>query len=277
MLDEDSGKVLRTVPVGVRPTALAVDATTGRVFVTNHHTVSVLDARTGSLLHTIAINEIGIAVTPLTIDEQTNQVFAASSATNASGQPVPDANVVSVLDATTGALRRRISIPHGPIAVSVDNRINRAYISNTDGSVSILDIQNGRLVRTIPLAPGTVAPAIAVDSQTSRVFVASYDYITYHGHISTLDAHSGTLLKTAPVGNTANAVVVVEQTGRAFALSERGISVLDAGSGRLIRTIPIRPSPSSLAVDPDGSRVVVSDNEGRVHILDAHNGDLLPK
>lgn len=275
MLDEGSGKVLRTVTVGVDPRAVAVDVTTGRVFVTNLHGVSVVDASTGALLRTIPTSADELSVAPVAIDKQTGQVFAASSATNASGQAAPGASIISVLDAATGTLRRRIPITNGPIAVSVDERTRRAFTSNLDGSVSILDVQTDRLVRTIPLAPLAVAPAVAVDSQSGRAFVAGYDYTTYHGHISTLNVRSGNLLKTVAVGNTANAVAVAERVNHVFALSESGVSMLDARSGNLLRTTPIRPSPDAVVVDARSGRVFVSDSEGRVHIFDARSGNLL--
>jgi len=275
MLDEVSGKVLRTVTVGVDPRAVAVDVTTGRVFVTNQHSVSVVDAPTGTLLRTIPTSADGLSVAPVAIDKQTGQVFAASSATNASGQAVPGANIISVLDAATGALRRRIPVTNGPIAVSVDERTRRAFTSNLDGSVSILDVQTDRLVRTIPLAPLAVAPAVAVDSQSGHAFVAGYDYITYHGHISVLDVRRGNLLKTVAVGNTANAVAVTGRADHVFALSESGVSMLDARSGNLMRTTPIRPSPDAVVVDARSGEVFVADSEGHVHIFDVRSGNLL--
>jgi hypothetical protein len=52
-----SGPVLRTVTVGFRPGMVAVDARTNRAFVTNStdHTVSALDAASGTVVRTVAL------------------------------------------------------------------------------------------------------------------------------------------------------------------------------------------------------------------------------
>src|SRR5205823_1761384 len=57
MLDARTGAVLRTVAVGVGPSAIAVDERRGRVFVANtsSNSVSVLDARGGALLRTVVV------------------------------------------------------------------------------------------------------------------------------------------------------------------------------------------------------------------------------
>src|SRR5438552_473478 len=56
--------LVRTVPVGQGPTALALDQRTHRVFVANSddNTVSVLDADRGTLLRTVAVGRYPDAV-----------------------------------------------------------------------------------------------------------------------------------------------------------------------------------------------------------------------
>ncbi len=55
----DAGPVLGTSTVGSMPGMIAVDALTNRAFVTNSadHTVSVLDARSGAVLGTVALRQ----------------------------------------------------------------------------------------------------------------------------------------------------------------------------------------------------------------------------
>src|SRR5579883_1292702 len=56
----ESNPVLRTVTVGMMPQQVVVDATTNRAFVSNTQdmSISMLDARSGTVLRTVKIGDI---------------------------------------------------------------------------------------------------------------------------------------------------------------------------------------------------------------------------
>lgn len=77
--------------------------------------------------------------------------------------------------------------------------------------------------------------ALAVDERLGRVFVACLDHDNVHGlgigagAVSVLDATSGALLTTLPVGIGPLAVAVDDSTQRVFVLNTEGtVSVFDA-------------------------------------------------
>jgi YVTN family beta-propeller protein len=84
VLDARSGAFLRTVTIGPNPSAMAVDERTGRVFVTlagpmspdgvfmSAGSVRVLDARSGSILHTVTVGPDPRAVA---VDEASGRAF----------------------------------------------------------------------------------------------------------------------------------------------------------------------------------------------------------
>jgi DNA-binding beta-propeller fold protein YncE len=83
-VDAGCGHVVRTVPVGLPPRAIAVDQRRGRVVVLTREEfvpaaaagqVQVLDGRTGRLLHTVAV---GADASALALDERTGKVFATA-------------------------------------------------------------------------------------------------------------------------------------------------------------------------------------------------------
>jgi DNA-binding beta-propeller fold protein YncE len=271
VLDEASGAVLRSVAAGQNPTAVTVDESTARVFVIKNDGVGVLDARTGTLLRTVPVSIISSPT--VTIDERRGRAFVASAYFNMLGQPIPGVNLVSVLDATSGALLRRIPVLHGPIAVAVDDRSGRVFSANLDGTASMLDPGTGAVVRTVSRAPAAIGNAVAVDSQTGRVFVSDYNPDGPHGHVSVLDAGSGALLQTIAVGNEPYAVAVAERTGHVFILSASGVSMLDARSGRVLHSIKL--VANSVVVDERTNRVFVSDANGMVDLIDARSGAIV--
>lgn len=76
VFDTRTGALVRTIPVGRRPQALAIDERTGRVFVANagDGAVAVYDPRTGHLIKTIAV---GGSPLSLEIDQQSGQAAVA--------------------------------------------------------------------------------------------------------------------------------------------------------------------------------------------------------
>jgi YVTN family beta-propeller protein len=115
----------------------------------------------------------------LAVDDRTGHVFVAwtdtyHGDTTASG--------VSMLDAATGALLKRIDVGEYPTVVVVDEQVGHAFVTHRDivngegdprgnGSLSVLDTTSGTVVDMIPVGWG---PAVmAFDAQTGLLLVAN--------------------------------------------------------------------------------------------------------
>jgi len=298
--------ILRTIFVGATAGALAVDARTERAFVVTQSEpvqgrfprmlIRVLDTTTGALLYTVALGTAsGIGTSAVAVDQRAGRVFVA----RADPTGGDSAGVVSVLDARSGAVLRRTTLPRRPKAstssdtlparttVGIDERTGHAFIAIPgDNAVAVLDTHSGALLRTIGvgMAPGD----LAVDAPRGRVVVVNSGAAT----VSILDAGSGRVLRTVAVSGVPTAVAVDEQTGRAFvtlrgAADRRGalvlgtghIAVLDVPTGRVLRTVAVPATPSVVAVAAGTGRVfvagAVSSGDGRVSMLDAATGRLL--
>jgi len=297
--------ILRTIFVGPTAGALAVDARTERAFVVTQSEpvqgrfprmlLRVLDTTTGALLYTVALGAAsGIGTSAVAVDQRAGRVFVARE-----DPPGGDSSgVVSVLDARSGAVLRRTTLPR-PTArtspdtllarttVGIDERTGHAFIAIPGANaVAVLNTHSGALLRTIGvgLAPG----GLAVDATQGRVVVANSGVAT----VSVLDAGSGRVLRTVAVSGVPTAVAVDEQTGRAFvtlrgATDRRGALVLGAGhvavldvlTGRVLRSVAVPATPSVVAVAEAMGHVfvagAVSSGDGRVSMLDAATGRLL--
>src|SRR5437868_10918168 len=134
VLDARSGIVMRTSADHLAPRMVAVDEKTGRVFVTNGAgapgqgsvtgggSVSVLDARRGTVLRIIPV---GLAPFALAVDEKRGLVFVANQRDNN----------VSVLDARTGQSLGTVGVGLSPYAVAVDERTGRVVVANSDSKI----------------------------------------------------------------------------------------------------------------------------------------------
>jgi YVTN family beta-propeller protein len=274
VLDTHSGGVVRTVAAGTGPLAVAVDDTTGRVFVVNEGSfsssglqagtgsVSVLDARTGHVVRTVTV---GAAPGPIAVDRQAGRVFVANDWGGACGNY---RGTVSILDAGRGRLLHTVPVGVCPASVAVDAPLGRVFVANfVSNTVSVLDARGGRLLQTITLgpSPGTVA-ALAVDERTQRVLALSFPPRiaggggSTMGHVTTLDAATGRVVRVVAV-QAPNALGLDQRTGHAFvtgSLAHGGrVSLLDTRSGTVLRSIQVPIYPGAVAVDPASHRAFV--------------------
>jgi len=229
VLDGATGRVVRTVTVGVSPQGLAVDTPTRHVFVSNRGfgaasssqpgTVSVLDATTGARVRFPFPGGCSA------VDARAGRLVVSTEDTQ-----THEANLLRVLDASTGRVVHQESVlsPRScPLAV--DEATSRAVVFNSptpqsvDASLTVLNTRSGRTVKTVDLT-GALATGGAVDERGNRFLVAA------SGGVRVLDATTGMLLRTIVTGSGIPLVAVDEQTRRVFVLNtaDHTLSVFDA-------------------------------------------------
>ncbi len=291
-----------TLRTGSAPSAVAVDALTGRVFVAESGagTVRVLVATSGRLLRDVRVGRNPVA---LTVVPSTGRVFVA----NASGSDM------AVLDARSGALLRVTTLNGAPYqSLAVDDADRRVIAISGNNTLNLLDAASGVLRASVSV--GTVLTALAVDAPAHEVFAVDQGgnnlsvrdarsgaplrvvhvsqlpwtvgvdegrnraYLAYGGSVSTLNARTGALIHTATVGQVPEALAVDAVTGRVFVANttDGTVSVLDASTGAVLRTTRLSGSPKALTIDQRRGRVYVVDNDvNTVDALDARTGALV--
>jgi YVTN family beta-propeller protein len=247
MLDAANGRYLRTIPTGVTPSAVAVDTRTDRAFVVDEgsNAVFMLDTRSGAV-----VGARRMLMTPalVAVDATTDQAFVTT-----------DSPFVDVLDTHSGALVRTAVLRASGGPLLVDGGSGHIFVLAPGGaSVTMLDRRSGLVLRTIPV--GQFPVAIALDPRRGRVYVASRDSAssfnpTNTGSLSVIDARSGAVLRTIPVGVDPMAVAVDPESGRVFVATRGGASEMpDAWRwvpGWLRDRLPFLPPPGPhLRVSP---------------------------
>jgi len=297
IIDSRTRRVVGTVPVGVNPGAVTVDARTHRAYVLNAGmsvttsvrrggtyrststplpgSVSVLDTRDGRIVRTLTI---GGEPRGLAVDARTGHLFVADAARN----------TVSMFVADTGVLVRRVAVGRSPVGIAVDARTGHVFVVNQgSGTVSMLDARSSRTVRTIPV--GNIPARIAADPGTGHIFVGNMG----SGSVSVLDARSGTVVRTSALGGVPADVVVDAPQHHVFVLTQSGnptgpggVTMLDAGSGQVVRTVVLGTFAVGIAADEGRGRVVVTTGgaigrdgyptgRGQAHVLDGGTGHVL--
>ena len=160
MINEATGAVTATIPVGSGPSGVAVDPAAGTVYVTNNYdgTVSVINEATGAVTATIPVgpHPYGVAVDPAA-----GTVYV----TNDNRHGVGDQR---------GDPRRDRHHPRRPRpdGVAVDPAAGTVYVTNAGaGTVSVIDTATGAVTATIPV--GSDPYEVAVDPAAGTVYVTN--------------------------------------------------------------------------------------------------------
>ena len=124
--------------------------------------------------------------------------------------------------------------------------------------------------------PGSAASAVAVDSESRKVFVAG------DGSITVLNADDGSTIGSIPLAGAHSLLLIPVTNGEDPAPSTTGFAVANGIAIRfgvadlkIASEAKVTAGPSSLCYDEDGKTVEVVDPAGTLTTLDAESGKLL--
>ena len=176
-------------------------------------------------------------------------------------------NSVAVIDPRTLQIVR--SIPTGQpeshmLAITRDGR--RGYTSNVGpGTVSVLDLEAGKVIAVIPVSPVAQRIALSVDDRwvftadQSKPQLAVIDTVT--NGVSGWVPLPSTGYGTAPTPDGRWLLVALNKVNR--------VGVVDLASMKVVRTLDVPRSPQEVLVRPDGAVAYVScDASRQVAVLD---------
>jgi len=259
--------------------------------------VTVIDPRTGRVVRTIALpggGGQGGDVGTLAIDARGGRLVVVrtfASGFRGSGTPPSAVDVVALVD---GRLLRHALLRHAPLTAArfgpfgsllIDEPRERAFYIAGAG-VSTLDPQRGTLVRVTPTGGGV--GTLVEDARTGHVFTTTLGPLRVVatgarnsgagtqtqvpagvGSLLMLDARSGALVRTLPIGPATTGVAVDERRGRVYVLSigfadahnrltrPGTLSVVDERRGQSVRTLAVGAVPVWLALDRRHDRLLV--------------------
>ncbi len=251
VLDAASGALLHTTLVGYGAGALAVDESSGHVFVTRSgdDVVNVLDAMSGRVLWSIAVAGSAWAV-------------AVGGQALAVGGDSP--GVVRVLNTHTGAVLRTMRLRVSVLDAVGSARSGRVFIA-TDRGLDVLDARNGTVLHSIS---GDATPLLS-DERSGRVLVMASNGLRL------LDARSGlpsgrtvpwSILGAMSIGGPATDVdaasgqiAIVTPSPSSPGKGGLGrVTVIDGYTGAVLQSMPVCAQPSAIAVNARRQRIYVT-------------------
>jgi len=175
-------------------------------------------------------------------------------------------DTVSLLDSQTGAVLGTLPTGRGPHEVALSPNGRWALVSNygsdrkPDWTLTLIDVDNGRVARTIDLAPHTRPHGVVWHPDGRRALV------TTEGSDSLLivDVASGEILmEMATQGSRSHMVALTPDGRRAFVANMKSGSVtgFDLEREQRIGVVVTAPGAEGIAVHPDGKQVWVANRD----------------
>ena len=254
-------------PDGSQPVALAVNSSTGRIYVANAESdnVSVIDGAAGTVIATIPVGSTprGIAV-----DAVANRVYVANSGSNE----------VTVIDGEGNEVVTTVAVGKEPWGLATDSNTGRVFVGNRgDGTVEVIDGRHSLRIGTVSV--GDLPTAVAVNPDTGLVYVAS----SGSGELGVIDGRSNLLIATlslasdssgeardVAVDSGANRVYVATSAAEASDADAGIVLVIDASNNWLIDSVTVPSSIEALAVDSASGRIYAGgSSDDRMWVINA--------
>jgi YVTN family beta-propeller protein len=222
--------VAATIPVGVGPTNVAIDAT--GIWVTNWYdnTLSRIDPVSNAVL---AVHSYGLAATaaPEAITAGFGSLWVTVGNYDDTGLPSIPGTVIRIDPLTGSAIGAPIPVGRGPLAVAAS--AEAIWVSNTlDGSVSRIDPVANLVTATIPVGDSPLGIAAGFGS----VWVASVT--------------SGKVARIDPTTNQVTATVQTQAGALGIAIGAGSVWVTYCGCGQANGVVS--------RIDPATNRVVAA-------------------
>ncbi|HJQ48274.1 MAG TPA: YncE family protein [Amycolatopsis sp.] len=241
---------------GIIPTAaddLAVDESSGRVYTTNRRagTVTVFDAD-GELRSVVPCGP-GAAV--LDVDDASSRLYVGSASAASVGVVDTIASILDTLLHGSG---------QGYAAVRVDSGRQVAYLSSPAGNtVDVLDLASGEFTASIPVGRSPVG--LAVHQATNTVYVANAGI----HHLSVVDGGAHTERETILLRSEASSVAVHEDSNTVYCNGgPDGIVKIDGTTAKIVGELSLGINPGQVAVDQRTKTIYVSDPvHGLLHTI----------
>ena len=199
VLDADSGEVLGSIPAkGSHGVALAPEF--GRGFITNGSAdnVTMFDLKTLKPLGEVATGKKPDAIA---YDEATKRVFANNG----------DSDSSTVINAADGKVLGTVDLGGGPESSAADGK-GMVFTNLEDKSEMVkIDARAMKVVARWKLAPCEQPSALAMDRANRRLFAGCRNHV-----MAVVDADSGKVVTTAPIGDHVDAAVFEVETKLVF-------------------------------------------------------------
>jgi DNA-binding beta-propeller fold protein YncE len=166
VIDGSANKVIATIKLDGKPENSVSDGK-GKVYVNieDKSEISLINSKTNQVEQTWSIAP-GEEASGLALDNETHRLFAVCSN-----------KLMIVMDALSGKVITSLPIGNGPDGAAFDPALKRAYSSNGEGTLTVvqeISPDEFKVLENVPTQQG--ARTITVDKKTHHVFMSTAEY-----------------------------------------------------------------------------------------------------
>jgi len=181
------------------------------------------------------------------------------------------ADTLQVVDTTTYAITGQIVLPGKLSSLTAAYNSARLFAGGNSW-LSVIDTDTN-IATALPYFPNRFPIAMALSPDESRLYLLGRDDASgYAGYLLTLDANSGALLNSIPVGAYPERLAITPDGSRAY-LSLLGVPGafsgalvgVDLASNQVIATVPVPGYGGVVAAAPGGSEVYLGVSETQAY------------
>jgi len=256
VIDIDSLSVVGNIPKTPGVHGIAIAAESGKGFVSDgqSNAVTVFDLKT---LKTILDVPTGQKPDAIIYDPATARVFAFNGGGNSA----------TAIDAATNKVVGTVDLGGGPEFAEADGK---GYVFNNLEDESLVLKINSRELKVEqrwPTAPCSSPSSMAMDRANRRLFIGCRSKV-----MAVLDADSGKVITTLPIGDHVDATAFDPETKLIFNSNGEGtITVIHQDSPdkySLVETVKTVPRAKTMALDPKTHQLFLSTAEnGQFEVL----------
>jgi len=260
VIDVDSESVVGSIPKTPGVHGIAIAPELGRGFVSNGQssTVTIFDLKT---LKPIAEVPTGQKPDAIIFDPATSRVFAFNGGSNNA----------TAIDAASGKVAGTVDLKGGPEYAAADG--NGFVYDNLEDESLVLKIDSRKLTveQRWPTAPCASPSSMAIDRDNRRLFIGCRSRV-----MAVMNADSGQVVTTVPIGDHVDATVFDPQTKLIFNSNGEGtITVIHEDSPdkySVVQTVKTVPKAKTMALDTKTHRLFLSTAEsGQFEVLVVEN------
>jgi DNA-binding beta-propeller fold protein YncE len=250
VLNPDTGEKVGDIPdtPGVHGVAVAEDL--GKGFTSNGRssTVSVFDLKTLKVEQ--EIKTTGNNPDAILYDPYTHRIFTFNGRSDNA----------TAIDAKTGKVAGTIALSGKPEFATSD-AAGHVYVNLEDKSeVAVIDPEKLTVEKVWPLAPGEEPSGMAIDRAHHRLFVGCHNQM-----MAVVDAASGKVIATPPIGEGVDANRFDPETGLAFSSNGEGtLTVIREETPEkfvVVANVPTQRGARTMALDEKTHHVFVATAE----------------
>lgn len=265
VIDAKTNTVIATIPVGPNPKELIFNKDGSRAYVLDYNNdggVSVINTTTNTVIATIAtpINPQYLAISP-----DGSHIYVVAYGTTGNGKTY-------TINALTNAIEATIPISGniGSILFSPDG--SKMYVLNrSSNAVIVVNTSSNNIITTLPV--GNYPANMVLTADGNRLYVANQ----LSNNISIINTTTNTIIGTANSANYLMGIALSRDEKYLYVPGRRSgsVYVMSTTDYSTVKIIPIDGVIDNPVLSPDGSKLYVTTDDGKLNIINTTTNDLI--